>query len=283
MTEAAALAPRPEPADYLQIWVQSFSQVLEQVAGSAVPCVLREKAPTGLSPSSETDLWIIVNSAGGLRGEMSIRLTAAGALRLAQIFMSEPAAPEAPLTPEHREAVVELLRQVTGIVVTAIKVRWGEVQLRPEAAPGAPSWSASTTFWLQAGEEGPTAVWLEFTLSAALMAELRVEKAEPVKEAATPAPPAPPPTDEAVPQMQEGRLGLLMDVQLGMMLRFGERRMLLKEVLDLSPGSVVELDRRVQDPVELLLDGKLVARGEVVVMDGNFGLRVTEVGSGATK
>jgi flagellar motor switch protein FliN/FliY len=68
-----------------------------------------------------------------------------------------------------------------------------------------------------------------------------------------------------------------MDVQLAMTMRFGSRRMLLREILDLNPGSVIELDRRVQEPVDLLLDGRLVARGEVVVIDGNYGLRVTDV------
>jgi flagellar motor switch protein FliN/FliY len=53
--------------------------------------------------------------------------------------------------------------------------------------------------------------------------------------------------------------------------------MLLKDILDLCAGSVVELDQEVQEPVDLLLDGKLIARGEVVVVDGNYGLRVTEV------
>ena len=70
---------------------------------------------------------------------------------------------------------------------------------------------------------------------------------------------------------------MLRDVQLAMTMRFGARRMLLREVLDLSPGIVIELDRKVQEPVDLLLDGKLVARGEVVVIDGNYGLRVTDV------
>ena len=45
----------------------------------------------------------------------------------------------------------------------------------------------------------------------------------------------------------------------------------------LTAGSVVELDRKIQEPVDLLLDGRLVARGEVVVIDGNYGLRVTDV------
>jgi flagellar motor switch protein FliN/FliY len=48
-------------------------------------------------------------------------------------------------------------------------------------------------------------------------------------------------------------------------------------VLDLGSGSVIELDRMADEPVELYLDGKLIARGEAVVVDGNYGLRVTEI------
>lgn len=72
-------------------------------------------------------------------------------------------------------------------------------------------------------------------------------------------------------------LKLVMDVELNVTLRFGQRQMPLREVLDLASGSVVELDRMVDEPVELLLDGKLIARGEAVVVDGNYGLRVTEI------
>jgi flagellar motor switch protein FliN/FliY len=74
-----------------------------------------------------------------------------------------------------------------------------------------------------------------------------------------------------------GNLGLVMDVELNVTLRFGQRLLTLREVLDLTSGSVVELDRQVEEPVELLLDGKLIARGEAVVIDGNYGLRVSEV------
>jgi flagellar motor switch protein FliN len=51
----------------------------------------------------------------------------------------------------------------------------------------------------------------------------------------------------------------------------------LSEILELSSGSIVELDRTVNEPVELYLDGKLIARGEAVIVDGNYGLRVTEI------
>jgi flagellar motor switch protein FliN/FliY len=59
--------------------------------------------------------------------------------------------------------------------------------------------------------------------------------------------------------------------------RFGQRQLTLREVLELTSGSVIELDRQVDEPVELLLDGKVIAKGEAVVVDGNYGLRITEV------
>jgi len=68
-----------------------------------------------------------------------------------------------------------------------------------------------------------------------------------------------------------------MNVELNVTLRFGKRQLTLREVLELTTGSVVELDRQVEEPVELLLNGLVIARGEAVVIDGNYGLRVTEV------
>lgn len=72
-------------------------------------------------------------------------------------------------------------------------------------------------------------------------------------------------------------LQLLLDVELEASLRFGAREMPLAEILDLGPGDVVQLDRHMSDPVDLIVADKIVARGEVVLVNGNFGLRVTEV------
>ena len=72
-------------------------------------------------------------------------------------------------------------------------------------------------------------------------------------------------------------LELLLDVELEASLRFGCREMPLGEILDLGPGDVVQLDRHVADPVDLIVGDKIVARGEVVLVNGNFGLRISEV------
>jgi len=76
---------------------------------------------------------------------------------------------------------------------------------------------------------------------------------------------------------RDDNLELLLDVELEVTLRFGERQMLLRDILELSPGAVVELDRKLQEPAELLTAGKVMARGEVVIVDGNYGSRVTEI------
>jgi flagellar motor switch protein FliN len=292
MTDTTA-SPQPEAADYLQAWAQSLSQVLGTIAGTPVPCVTLSAMPAGM-PADPAALWILCACAGGLRGEMSFRLIAASVLHLAQIFMSQPAAAEVQLTDDHRAAVVELLRQVAGIVATSFKVRGGEIQFGIDVTSGPASWPASSTMWLQAGEDGPSAIFLELHLSAALVAGLRADQTEAAAAitsplpSASPAPhsiPSPPPPPPSAPAVQvqgnEKKLEMLMDVQLAMTLRFGGRQLLLREILDLTPGTVIELDRQVQEAVDVLLDGRLVARGEVVVMDGNYGLRVTEVVSAA--
>ena len=80
----------------------------------------------------------------------------------------------------------------------------------------------------------------------------------------------------APPGLSPG-LALLLDVELEVSLRFGSREMPLGEILDLGPGDVVQLDRHIHDPVDLIVGDKIVASGEVVLVNGNFGLRVTHV------
>ena len=72
-------------------------------------------------------------------------------------------------------------------------------------------------------------------------------------------------------------IGLLCDIELDASLQFGSREMPLREVLELGPGDVIDLDRHVAEPVDLVIGDRIVARGEVVIVSGNFALRITEV------
>jgi len=70
---------------------------------------------------------------------------------------------------------------------------------------------------------------------------------------------------------------LIHDVPLELTVRLGKTRMSIKDILELGPGSVIELDRLAGEAVDLLVNGKLIAKGEVVVIDENFGFRVTDI------
>ncbi|BDU73543.1 flagellar motor switch protein FliN [Mesoterricola silvestris] len=103
-----------------------------------------------------------------------------------------------------------------------------------------------------------------------------------------PAPPEPRPGPAAVPAagpqrqastVETGNLDLLLDIELPLMVRMGQTEMQLGELLKLTPGSILELNRAADAPVELLVNSKLIARGEVVVVDGNFAFRITEIES----
>jgi flagellar motor switch protein FliN len=84
-----------------------------------------------------------------------------------------------------------------------------------------------------------------------------------------------------------GPIELLHEVEMGVTVELGRTRMLVRDILELSPGSVIELDRAAGAPIDVLVNGTLIARGEVVVIDEEFGIRITEVigyeeGSGAS-
>ena len=72
-------------------------------------------------------------------------------------------------------------------------------------------------------------------------------------------------------------IGLLMDMEMPLLVRFGSTRMLLRDVLALGAGSVVEFRRSPDEPVDLLVNGRVVARATVVVVQGNYGVRITEI------
>jgi flagellar motor switch protein FliN len=75
----------------------------------------------------------------------------------------------------------------------------------------------------------------------------------------------------------DANIGLIMDVPLQVTVELGRTRKLIREILELGPGSVVELDKLAGEPVDILANGKLIAKGEVVVIDENFGVRITEI------
>jgi flagellar motor switch protein FliN len=76
---------------------------------------------------------------------------------------------------------------------------------------------------------------------------------------------------------ENSNLAILLDVQLPVSIRFGETEMILEEIVKLGVGSVIELNSGTDQPVELVVNNRTLARGEVVTVDGFYGIRITEI------
>jgi len=78
-------------------------------------------------------------------------------------------------------------------------------------------------------------------------------------------------------QVNDANIGLILDVPLQVNVELGRTKKSIKDILDLTKGSIVELDKLAGEPVDIMVNGKYLAKGEVVVIDENFGVRITEI------
>ncbi|WP_033794293.1 flagellar motor switch protein FliY [Helicobacter pylori] len=85
--------------------------------------------------------------------------------------------------------------------------------------------------------------------------------------------------DASLENIEIRNISMLLDVKLNVKVRIGQKKMILKDVVSMDIGSVVELDQLVNDSLEILVDDKVIAKGEVVIVDGNFGIQITDIGT----
>ena len=251
MSSAPARSPVSEVSDYIRGWAKSLVDAGLVSAPGKQWEVLAEAPAADPSPAPD-DFWVSASLSGGLNGEIAFRMSRADARRIA----GEKEENGHPLTPENQSRVLDIFRNAAGVM--SRQRQGADIQLQIEVAATL-AWPVAARYWLRVAP--PSTLLMEISTNEMLVAGLQTISVADVS------------ARDASPE----KLGMLMDVELVVTMRFGGRRMLLKDILDLCTGSVVELDQQVQAPVDLLLDGKVIARGEVVVVDGNYGLRVTDL------
>jgi flagellar motor switch protein FliN/FliY len=168
---------------------------------------------------------------------------------------------------------LEIIGQALGGLAQAITARLGR-----EVTPG-----AGTAIPLAADQKPPEAppelAWeaLDFTFGAGLVSiHLGPEAA--LLDAITPPAAEETRTDDATDAAPASKtFDLLLDVELPVSVSFGRAHVPLKDVLKLTTGSIVELNRSIVEPVEVIVNNCVIARGEVVVVEGNFGVRIQHV------
>jgi len=208
---------------------------------------------------------------------------------------------------EHKDAIQEIINQVMGSVITTLDSQMhasveigqsevadfkgisdikgggiGTVSLRVEGFPDQKVLLYLDEALMKAIEARNTAPTSSAVADTSL-SSLGIGGGAPAASATSPAPASAPAAAPAAPApMVSGvfastgnkALDLLMDIELPIVIELGRTQMSLKRILELGPGAIVEMDRLAGEPVDILINGKVVARGEVVVVDENFGVRI---------
>jgi flagellar motor switch protein FliN/FliY len=247
----------------LDAWVRDFAQVLEMM--TAQSC--RTGWSAAASIPDDISLWwaqsfSISPDASFLVGASARAWSDIGAraLHAAGVELFEQS--------EAKKTYLELVQQTMGSVATAIGSR---LQKPVEAMPGTTLSipPAGKSVLVEVSGEG-----IESQLCLVLTPEFFIAIQDPA--AAQHAPALAPTGSESVGATPKG-MEFLLDVELPVSICFGNAAMPLKDLLKLTTGAVVELDRQPDEPVDVIVNNTVIARGEVVVVEGNYGVRISQI------
>ncbi|HWZ12171.1 MAG TPA: FliM/FliN family flagellar motor switch protein [Acidobacteriaceae bacterium] len=248
-----------DPARYWELWLEVARKAIEQVSGIAITL----ERPAATAAARPLCVWSEFKISGEIQGSLAFGIPA-DSRELPQAF--------APMlrTTGNGGKWQDLVSEIGAAWCRALEEQLG-VRCRLEQSERAKALQEGSPhenfFALMRSGEWALPVWLAVDLrpvqsdaSGALQGSKRNNAAV-----------------DAISHEVGHNLDLLLDIELQASLRFGSREMALHEVLDLNTGDVVSLDRTIHAPVDLVVGDRIVARGQVVLVNGNYGLRVTEV------
>jgi len=247
------------------------------MAGAAAALSGGATTPVSADAAGTPDWRVRILARGAAEAEIFVGVSNDDARRLAGLVMGLEA------DEIGDDAVVDALREISGQAIAALSdaaepasVTLSDVEVT-KAAFDAP---AAATFAFQLPND--------FILGMVLGANDAPVGDVPSQSAPGPQP-VPLPVAAVVPVVSASvpatprNLELLLDIELPLAVRFGQTELTLSTLTRLGPGSVIDLHRSADEPVEIMVGGKMIARGEVVVVEGNYGVRVTEILSTADR
>jgi flagellar motor switch protein FliN len=271
-----ALEPEQEAALWLaEEWGRQVTRAVESMTGEAVLITLapHHLAAVEIDPAQQEWLWWEQPLSSGPDARMWV---AAGGRTWEEIgnrVLRSAGVDDA--TPEDiRGTYLEIVNQSLSGLASAISIRARKeiscVEGRSAPPPALPN-AGAFAFQITLGEQAFPLLAV-FAASVANLSDAPVQppaKAAPEERAqsASPAPKA----------GSRGSMDLLLDVELPVIVSFGRAQLMLKDVIKLTTGSIVELNRALSEPVEVIVNNCVIARGEVVVVEGNYGIRIKQV------
>ena len=280
-----ALAPSESLSKFVQAFFEGAGPTLTTLLNRPVSIAVREVVQlSGKEVAGRIPMPCVLLEARyqrGLQGGHWLSLGLPGALLIGHALAGEAEGEALEFTPADADAVGEVANQLLGAAASALKplltrsVAFDPVSLTvAEDASGLPSELSvgKERLWLVRAEAtGPDGFRAEMSLVVG--PDLVREIAALVEEAGS----AAPAVEAPLPATAPSGIDLILDVTLPVAVELGRSRMQIQDILKLAPGSIIELDKSAGDPVDILINDRPIAKGEVVVIDENFGVRLTSI------
>ncbi len=279
--------------EFTNILEHEIVSTIEGLTGIAPNVKLHEEVDIDAKVSLTPPVALLdVSISGDIKSKMKITISAILATAIGDMMLGGEGVEKEEMDDDDLDATKEILSNILGSFSTALggqksmpKLSFNVDDIRYIESTGSIDFSGLVKlFVFDLGIQSTTdhiAFAIDDGLNSLLggkspiVQESFSEQATPTSTAQSHAPSA----ASALSSEEMRNIELIKDVKLPIRVRIGSKKMLLKDVLSMDIGSVIELDQLANDPLEILVGDKVIALGEVVIIDGNFGVQISDIGS----
>lgn len=270
--------------DFIDLFISETKATILALTGDDPEIQKRES-----SESVVIDSPVVLTSievSGAATGKMIMAIPPQMATALVDIMMAGEGESKDEMDSDDLDGAKEIASQIVGAMGTALssqnilpKLSFSASQISfvsAEEDVDIQDFSHGFTFSFKTPSiDSQIKLMIDASVESALAPQAEATSAAP--QSAQPAQHSGAPADLSGDEMRN--MALLKEVKLPVTVRIGSKKMLLKDVINMDIGSVIELNQLANDPLDLLVDNHVIAQGEVVIVDGNFGIQITYIGS----
>lgn len=275
-------------SDFAGVFANEAIATIEGLTGQTPKIVLKEAEDISIVSNVIPPIAIIhVSFSGEASGRGLIMMPPQLATALGDMMLGGDGAAQDTMSDEDMDAAKEIVSNIVGAMSTTLgsQKELPKFTIKPEKAEfiaenGEVNLDAYAKMFVFTFALGDINSLMMFAIDSAVNGALGGAKA-PAANTVTGSIFDEPASEPSV-KLEEGEMkniSLIMDVKLPVRVRIGKKKMLLKDVLSMDIGSVIELNQLANDPLDILVDDHVIAQGEVVIVDGNFGVQITSIGT----
>lgn len=273
--------------EFIKILEGEIVSTIEGLTGIAPSVKLdSQSTPDGKTMLSPPLAVLDVSISGDVNSKMKITMSAILATALGDMMLGGEGVEKEEMDDDDLDATKEIVSNILGSFSTALSgqksipnLNFNVDDIRYVEPTGDISFEGFSKLFIYNMGIQSTTDYIAFSIEKNLESLINGNTKEEVKADNNVKEDVAQPTISSLTNDEMKNIELIKDVTLPIRVRIGSKKMLLKDVLSMDIGSVIELDQLANDPLEILVGDKIIAQGEVVIIDGNFGVQISHIGT----